>query len=179
MKINKIDAARSQLDTAIQLWFQDADPISIHTLVYAAHEVIHVYSKKKGRKETLIFDSIYVRPDAKLLWSQITKGPANFFKHAKNDVDAEIDFEPQTSEYFIGMSIHGLKLCGEPLSVFMAAFYAWLGLTRPDLLNEEGAKMVAHFTDAKVFGSIRAKGKGEFLHRFINVSGSTFAAKEF
>ena len=73
MKIRKIDAARSQLDTAIELWFQDADPVSIHTLVYAAHEIIDVVSKENGRSDCLIFDSIYVRPDAQKLWLKITQ----------------------------------------------------------------------------------------------------------
>ncbi len=32
MKILKLEAAKNQLETAIKLYFQDADPISIHTL---------------------------------------------------------------------------------------------------------------------------------------------------
>lgn len=33
MKISKIDAVKTQLVTAIELFFNDGDPISIHTLV--------------------------------------------------------------------------------------------------------------------------------------------------
>ena len=31
--VTKLDAARRQLRTAIRLWFQEADPVSIHTLL--------------------------------------------------------------------------------------------------------------------------------------------------
>ena len=37
LAITKLDAARRQLETAITLWFHDADPVSVHTLVMAAH----------------------------------------------------------------------------------------------------------------------------------------------
>jgi hypothetical protein len=40
--ISKFDAARRQLNTAITLWFADGDPVAIHTLAYAAYEIIHV-----------------------------------------------------------------------------------------------------------------------------------------
>jgi len=36
--VTKASAAKSQLETAIQLWFDDADPVSIHTLAVAAHD---------------------------------------------------------------------------------------------------------------------------------------------
>ena len=38
--IAKLDAAKRQLQTAIALFFDDGDPISIHTLACAAYDVI-------------------------------------------------------------------------------------------------------------------------------------------
>jgi hypothetical protein len=49
MKVKKLDAARHQLRTAIELWFCDGDPISIPTLAFASYEIIHVASKTRGR----------------------------------------------------------------------------------------------------------------------------------
>jgi hypothetical protein len=40
MKITKLDAAKRQLATAIRLYFEDRDPVSVHTLVMAAGEII-------------------------------------------------------------------------------------------------------------------------------------------
>jgi hypothetical protein len=51
IKISKLDAARRQLDTAIELWFHDGDPISIHTLTSAAFEIIQDLNKKHGNLE--------------------------------------------------------------------------------------------------------------------------------
>jgi hypothetical protein len=47
LRLTKLDVARRQLQTAITLWFTDGDPVSIHTLAFAAYEIIHVISKKQ------------------------------------------------------------------------------------------------------------------------------------
>lgn len=39
-KISALDAAVAQLRTAVRLYFEDNDPLSVHTLVKAAGELI-------------------------------------------------------------------------------------------------------------------------------------------
>ena len=55
-KIKKIDAARRQLLTAIEVWFLDGDPVSIHSLAHAPHEIIHRLFRNQGGS-ALLFDS--------------------------------------------------------------------------------------------------------------------------
>ena len=40
MIISKLDAAKRQLEMAIKLYFNDDDPISIHTLASASEEIL-------------------------------------------------------------------------------------------------------------------------------------------
>lgn len=40
MILSKIDVAKAQLETAIQLYFLEKDPISIHTLASASEEIL-------------------------------------------------------------------------------------------------------------------------------------------
>jgi hypothetical protein len=54
--VTKLDAAKRQLRTALRLWFDDGDPVSIHTLLAAAHEIIHTLYRRKGLRD-LLFDS--------------------------------------------------------------------------------------------------------------------------
>ena len=53
LPITKLDAARRQLETAIPLWFQDADPVSVHTLVMAADGIPRAFNKKRGGQPML------------------------------------------------------------------------------------------------------------------------------
>src|SRR6266540_690470 len=99
--IAKLDAARRQLETAITLWFNDGDPVSIHTLACAAYEIIHVVSKTKNRWQDLLFDSLVIKDEYRNEWTKRLKEPANFFKHARNDPDGSLDFDPAVSEGFI------------------------------------------------------------------------------
>jgi hypothetical protein len=50
IRVSKLDAARRQLDGAIQLWFSNGDPVAIHALVCAAHQIIQDINEKKGER---------------------------------------------------------------------------------------------------------------------------------
>ena len=56
VQISKIESARRQLDCAIELWFLDKDEVSIHTLVAAAHQIIHDIKVQRGEKRDLLYD---------------------------------------------------------------------------------------------------------------------------
>lgn len=110
--ITKLDAARRQLATAIDLWFHDKDQVSIHTLSAAAYEIIHAFSKKHGRGRDLLLDSLFVKDEYRGEWKRLLRKGANFFKHADQDPDATIDFQPMTSEIFILFAILGMQSIG-------------------------------------------------------------------
>jgi hypothetical protein len=79
--VTKIDAAKRQLRTAIRLWFEDGDPVSIHALAFAAYEIAHVVSKKRNRaRRELIFDTLMVKDGYRADWDKNIKKHANFFQ---------------------------------------------------------------------------------------------------
>jgi hypothetical protein len=55
--VTKLDAARRQLRTAIHLWFNDGDPVSIHALAFAAYE-LSTLSARNVIETAVIFCSI-------------------------------------------------------------------------------------------------------------------------
>jgi hypothetical protein len=44
--ITKLEAGRRQLRTAIRFWFEDGDPVAIHTLVAATYEILDTLAKR-------------------------------------------------------------------------------------------------------------------------------------
>ncbi|MEK7992289.1 MAG: hypothetical protein AAB403_00650 [Planctomycetota bacterium] len=93
LKVSKLDAARRQIDTAIALWFDDGDPVAVHTLTAAAHELVHTLYKKRGLHD-LLFDSDWIKDEYRKQWSDKLRANANFFKHADRDAEAELEFDP-------------------------------------------------------------------------------------
>jgi hypothetical protein len=56
IRLGKVDVARRQPQTAITLWFTEGDPVSVHTLVFAAYEVFHFVSKSRNpNRRDLLF----------------------------------------------------------------------------------------------------------------------------
>lgn len=101
--ITKLDAAKRQLETVVRLYFHNGDPVSIHTLVAAAHTVIRDINKKR-RGSPMINDDLidaYAKPEyQKRVLAQLNEA-GNFFKHADRDHAATLDFNPDQSEIWL------------------------------------------------------------------------------
>jgi len=109
IKVTKLDAARSQLRTAIELWFSEEDPISIHTLAFASHEIIHRLYRNAGNRD-LMYDSSLIKEEFRADYARMLKGTAAFLKHASNEDNPNSTTELNTSinHTFLTMSVVAL-----------------------------------------------------------------------
>ena len=135
--IKKLDAARSQLQTAIRLWFADDDPISIHTLACAACQILHDIHVHRGGM-SLLFNSIFVKGHRHAEWNHVVRAHMNFFKHADRDPGATIDFDPPLTEPFLSLSLFILENLGAQLTLEESAFQFWCIIHNPDWLDDRG-----------------------------------------
>jgi hypothetical protein len=133
--VTKFDAMRRQLDTAINLWFSDADPIAIHTLASASHEILHHLYRKRGLKH-LLYDEPSVTEENRATFMIAVKRAANFFKHASKDVNDKINFNPSTNEMLFFFSIMGLGRMKENLTMLDNAFLLWFYINRPEFARK-------------------------------------------
>jgi hypothetical protein len=177
VRIGKLDAARRQLRTAITLWFNDGDPVAIHTLASAAYEVIHFVSKKRDPyRRDLLFDSDLIKDEYRDAFCSHLKKPANFFKHADRDGDSVIEFDPSLSTGFMLFAILGIEICGESKNAHERAFLWWLHLHEPRLLTDKGHSFVADHLQPVAIAAVQTLSKRDFLDLFVNgrrtVSGS-------
>jgi hypothetical protein len=167
IKISKLDAARRQLETAITLWFQAGDPVSIHTLAFAAYEVIHAISKKRDpTRRDLLFDSLMIKDEHRGDFNKFMKANAWFFKHADRDGDSVIEFFPTLSEVFIMFAIFGVELCGERKNIAERAFFWWLTLAKPEWLTNNGVQMLSDNLKPEAIAHLRSIKKNEFFQAF-------------
>jgi hypothetical protein len=161
--INKMEAAQRQLRTAITLWFDDSDPVSVHTLAFAAYEILHAVSEYRDpHRCDLIFDTFLIKDEFRREWNKLIRRDANFFKHAERDPEASLDFDPAFSEWFILYATVARQLCGREQSNEETLFLWWFQINRPDFLTENGRKVIADRIPADVLANIRALTKGQF-----------------
>ena len=97
--VTKIDAAVRQLNCAVELFFEDRDPVPIHTLACAAHQIVHDINHSQGRPD-LIFDAIRKAGSNKRKLLGALRRHANYFKHANVDScpNCGIRFFPEVTE---------------------------------------------------------------------------------
>ena len=166
--IKKLDAARRQLWAAMRLWFREEDPVAVHTLAFAAYEIIHVISKKRDpKRRDLIFDALTVRDEFRAEFNMAIKKHASFFKHAKTDWDASIEFAPILSVLFLMGSTAGIRPMRELPSIEETAFVFWFFLHEPRWLTASFRKRFEDLVPIKDHIEMRTVPKPEFLNAFI------------
>lgn len=138
-KLPKLDVACRQLNTAIELWFQEADPISIHLLACSSHQIIHDIIHHRGGADPL-FDSPYIKPGFKREAKNCFNKHYNFFKHADHDPESSIEFDTSAPQYFIIFSMLGLEQLGIKRDLLPFIFFLYFGFHNPQLMEEDGLK---------------------------------------
>ncbi len=167
MLITKIEAAQRQLRTAITLWFNEGDEISIHALAFAAYEVMHTLSKRRNPyRRDLLFDTLVIKDEYRNDFNIQLKKTASFFKHANRETETEIEFDPEISEMFILYALAGRELYGHPQSMEESAYLWWMQLNKPSMLTEKGRQFMTDRVPADVLDHLRTISKSQFFHAF-------------
>jgi hypothetical protein len=166
-QITKFDAGRRQLRTAIELWFMNGDPVSIHALSYAAHEIIHRLFRVQGGSD-LLFDTTLVKDEYRKEFTKQLKEDANFFKHAEREsnLNKTRRFKPAMNLLFIAVCITGIQRMGKPLDDIEDAFLFWLYLHFPGWFYQGVCK---HSIPVNALNQMRAMKKDGFLEAFLEV----------
>jgi hypothetical protein len=126
MLITKIDAARRQIDAAVELYFHEGDELATHTLVGAAHILITDLSK--ATKFESILDR-YIVPAWRWRFEKVIRAPQNFIKHADTDAEATLDFNPHNTELMLFIDIEMFKELTGSATDPMRAFQVYAAAT--------------------------------------------------
>ena len=126
LTLSKLEAARRQLEMAARLYFSEADPVSIHTLVSAAYQILEDVNHALGGSPMLKGQlPNWVRPDANSEAKRRLNEAANFFKHADRDHDQVLEFRPGLSELMMFDAIRKYReLTGELIPI-LGVYEAW------------------------------------------------------
>jgi hypothetical protein len=178
MIVTKLDAARRQLQTAIELWIDDRDPISVHTLAYAAYQVIHDLNHH-AKGPTLLLDSEFVKPSRRQEFINAVKSAAVFFKHAdartkgkkkgKPTPSSSIDFNPLMSESFFAYSILGIEHLKQERTDHEVTFMVWYTVQHPQLVEIDAMLRHKDFFHRANIEQLRKMSKAEFFEHFLHL----------
>jgi hypothetical protein len=128
--LDKLEAARRQLECAIRLVAAEDDELAIHTLVMAAYGILEDLSKGGPYYE------IGVKPFLTEIGQKRFRATANFLKHADRDPRAVHTPEDLgMTDTRIGVCITLYRELKGTFTPAMAAFHNWMVVRHPDEFN--------------------------------------------
>jgi hypothetical protein len=140
--ITKVDAAKRQIDTAIDLWFRNGDPVSIHTLTAAARRILLDLSKHRKGPLGLFDTELYIVPGKEKEYKKAIRAPETFFKHAEKDPDATFKFNPEATDCYLLDCCHSFHELAGHKTELMAIFNLRFFLFNPGLFTRDLLPMV-------------------------------------
>ncbi len=157
--ISKLQAAQRQLDAAIRLLFDDGDPVAVHTLVGAASVIITDLIEKHHPDKSWDKFAQEANKITASEYFQVMRKPQNFLKHARNDAEATLDFDPKDTESVAFWAVMNLGNFGS-LSMEASVLQLWyLACHAPTLdPNTEPYNRAL-----EVFGDLRNKPRAQRL----------------
>jgi len=163
----KLDAARRQINSAIWLWFNGADIVSVHTLAAAAHRIVLDLS---GTTETapLPFDTANL-PEG--LTAKMLRKAQIFLEPAKDDPDKTINLNPVWTELYLFLVVSAyteFAIDDDSYHPLMSAFILRLGVCRPEVFSRDALPNLDKRVEVE---RIKKLSKAEFLKEmFGNIS---------
>jgi hypothetical protein len=167
--ITKIEAARRQLETAVALYFNDRDVVSIHTLAAAAHNVLADLHRRQGEGGAATMRGIletYVKEEHKKFVMDKFHEAENFFKHADRDPDAKLTFNTDQPVLVLWDAIVYHRTLTAELPPLFAAFNSWFMITHTELFNFPSEDKEPYLAAAR---SMAKLPKAQFLTEMLTV----------
>jgi len=167
LRVTKIDAARRQLETAITLWFHEADPVSIHTLACASFQLIYDINSQVGGSPMFPdrMAAVETSQARKQYLRKFLREAQNFFKHADKDAPQTFAFNTGQTDVVIFEGCQKYyEITHEDLPL-MKLFTFYLRLRDPHMF--EGGDPQKHIFDKPGIQRLKKFTKREFFQKVL------------
>lgn len=145
--LTKFEVAARQLQTAIRLFFNNEDPVSVHTLACASREIFEKSSGKLTKRKAL--DGLATIVPALLnpnIFS-ILNIKRNFFKHVQDNPFETIEFSDTENDLHLFMASHDCVNLMRPRQPIEAEGYLLWYLMKSTDLSFEDASLEESFSN--------------------------------
>ena len=171
LKLSKIDAAKRQIESAIWLWFVDADIVSVHTLVAAAHRLLFDLAQRRDVTPLPFTMDSFAKRAQKMTKHSLEEAEA-FFTDAKSAETYAFDEGLIELRLFDAVMAYANLFEHDSRSALMSTFVVRFGVQRPDLFAANIFSLLENNVD-QTFNIERLQrlSKLEFLQEFFGFLG--------
>lgn len=170
--ISKLDAAKRQLEMAVRLFMSNSEPVSIHTLVGAAHQVLEDICIQKGHTNIRQDVLNNVKEEYKEMFKKSLNKPRNFFKHADKDPEGIIEFTDKATMLEMWDACRMYRTLTGEMPPLLLIYTAWFHVNNPRILiltEEQKVLFESMIKDAK-----NPEDRQEFLRNFMPAAEAVY-----
>ncbi len=143
LEITRRFAARSQIETSIDLFLRHSDYVSAHVLAWAAVEMLRGVAKAQGKETFHERMEDYIKEEHLKEWRDILKNHYNFAKHADRDPERILDdFRPELTSWVIFAGCLDYPKIYSQRTWPMLVFQSWFLCRNPKLANGQLAEIM-------------------------------------
>jgi hypothetical protein len=163
IRVNKIEAARRQIDATIRMLFLNEDPVAIHTLAMASLRILRDLAAKRDDCHFDRMIKLMIKPGMEgKFWGKSNQS-ANFLKHADRDPDEILDkIEEEVNEVILFLSCLYYQDLGFKLTPEMIVLTSWCLTLNPDFLQDNAPDNLKQLLNTKL-SYLREKPRNEQL----------------
>jgi hypothetical protein len=144
MRVNKLAAARRQLETAITLYFAEGDEVSMATLAGAAYAVLRDINEHRDG-EMMLKDLHRILPkDQARKFKRYINSPENFLKHADRDPEEIFEFKPEWTEVLLWEASRKYWEITSEKNRLLIIFVVWFTVREPAVRDWAEANLSPH-----------------------------------
>ena len=162
--VGKIDVASRQIAESVRLFFDRRDPIVIHTVIAAAHQILFDLSSKSGVDSSIKKIGGLGKADVREFLNSINY-PYNFFKHADRDSDSAINIGPleRYTQDFVMDAVVMLQRISKVIPFEAKVFWCWFVSYYPDEFSNLPADGVIAQMQEHEFGKLPFRDIAMFI----------------
>jgi len=157
MKLTKSDVSRRQLVSAIRLFFNEGDPVSVYTLASNALEVIDQLCKLRGVESVSDQTRTHI-DDSRDLIKHYINPYRNFFKHANKDPEAVITgFDAHSCEGVLFLAAEDYTRLHNMSPIEVQVYSFWFCAMYPEKLSPSASERLMPKADIAFPGIANAE----------------------
>ena len=165
--VTKLSAARSQLESAIWLWFNEVDPVCAHTLAVAAHDCFNALVKHAVGKPSELQRWLTDKSKGR---QKRVRETQNFFKHGSRKLKATVRLHSIDSEAFMMDAVMSFEVLTKERSALMRLYGQRFLYEHPALITEDAIPVFAK--NAEVYSTQRFEPKRVFREALSDFSSA-------
>ena len=155
MRLDRRTAIRAEIEAAIRL-FLSADYVPAHVLAFAAKGQLRGVAKSRGIDTFDDEAELRIKEEYISLWRKAINASYNFFKHADNDPELELEhFRPETTVMALFSAVINYGLVYGQRTLMMTLVFAWSLSRHPNIAKESLRRQINDWKTA--FGDPEGK----------------------